>query len=43
MYEIVKGLLIEEELEKEGEDFLMIEFYSENIIKLYDIDFIYID
>ena len=43
VYETVKGSLIEEEPEKEGEDFSTIEFYSENTTKLYDIDFTYID
>ncbi|HAP9907638.1 TPA: type I restriction endonuclease subunit R, partial [Enterococcus faecium] len=42
-YETVKGSLIEEEPEKEGEDFSTIEFYSENTTKLYDIDSTYID
>ena len=39
----MKGSLIEEEPEKEGEDFSTIEFYSENTTKLYDIDSTYID
>ncbi|OOL65495.1 deoxyribonuclease [Enterococcus faecium] len=43
VYETVKGSLIEEEPEKEGEDFSTIEFYSENTTKLYDIDSTYID
>ncbi|HFM8039072.1 TPA: type I restriction endonuclease subunit R, partial [Enterococcus faecium] len=43
VYETVKGSLMEEEPEKEGEDFSTIEFYSENTTKLYDIDSTYID
>lgn len=43
VYETVKGSLIEEEPEKEGENFSTIEFYSENTTKLYDIDSTYID
>lgn len=43
VYETVKGSLMEEQSEKEGEDFSTIEFYSENTTKLYDIDSTYID
>ncbi|MDQ8374120.1 type I restriction endonuclease subunit R, partial [Enterococcus faecium] len=42
VYKTVKGSLMEEEPEKEGEDFSTIEFYSENTTKLYDIDSTYI-
>lgn len=44
IYQTVKGSLVEEATEGEkGTDFSSIEFYSDNSIKLYDIDSSYID
>ena len=42
-YETIKGSLVDEQEEEGGMNFSAIEFYSDNSIRLYDIDSSYID